>query len=146
MPIHVLMAEDNADDAELTHEALVDSKLAISLHHVTDGVEALAFLRKQPPYEKAQTPDLVLLDLNMPRKDGREVLRELRGDPALRHLPVVILTTSGADEDVEAAYELSANCYIQKPVDFEQFIHVVQAIEHFWFTVVKLPHGHPERA
>lgn len=139
MATNILMAEDNLDDVELTREALHDSKLAINLIHVNDGVEALAYLRRQPPFTDAVTPDLFLLDLNMPRKDGREVLNELRKDPELRHLPVVILTTSGAKEDVSAAYELNANCYIQKPVDFDQFIKVVKSIENFWFTVVKLP-------
>lgn len=139
MPINILMAEDNPDDVELTREALVDSKMSIHLDHVPDGVEALRFLRRQPPYENATTPDLVLLDLNMPRKDGREVLNDIRADNALRKLPVVILTTSGSEEDVSTAYGLNANCYIQKPVDFEQFIKVVKAIENFWFTIVKLP-------
>jgi len=139
MAIHVLMAEDNFDDVELTREALRDSKLIADLHHVSDGVEALAFLRKQHPYEGVPFPDLLLLDLNMPRMGGREVLDAIRADPALHSLPVVILTTSGAEEDVAAAYGLKANCYIQKPVDFDQFMRVVQAIEQFWFTIVKLP-------
>lgn len=139
MGIHVLMAEDNPDDVELTREALRDSKLITQLHHVSDGVEALAWLRKQAPYEDAPTPDLILLDLNMPRMGGREVLDAIRADPKLHELPVVILTTSGAEEDVLAAYGLRANCYIQKPVDFDQFLRVVQSIEQFWFTIVKLP-------
>ena len=139
MPINILMAEDNPDDVELTREALVDSKMSIHLDHVTDGVEALKYLRRQAPYEGAPQPDLVLLDLNMPRKDGREVLNDIRADAALKNLPVVILTTSGSEEDVNAAYGLNANCYIQKPVDFDQFIKVVKAIESFWFTIVKLP-------
>ena len=139
MPINILMAEDNPDDVELTREALVDSKMSIHLDHVPDGVEALKYLRRQAPYENAPQPDLVLLDLNMPRKDGREVLNDVRNDDALKNLPVVILTTSGSEEDVNAAYGLNANCYIQKPVDFDQFIKVVKAIENFWFTIVKLP-------
>lgn len=139
MPINILMAEDNMDDVELTREALTDSKMAINLVHVIDGVEALAYLRKKPPYIDAIEPDLLLLDLNMPRMDGREVLNEIRSDPQLRSLPVVVLTTSGSHEDVAAAYELNANCYIQKPVDFEQFVTVVKSIEQFWFTVVKFP-------
>lgn len=139
MPITILMAEDNPDDVELTREALRDSKIAIDLVHVNDGVEALAYLRRQGAYANAAQPDLLLLDLNMPRKDGREVLNEVRADPVLRDIPVVVLTTSGAEEDVAAAYGLNANCYIQKPVDFDQFIKVVQSIEQFWFTVVKLP-------
>jgi CheY-like chemotaxis protein len=139
MSIIVLMAEDNPDDVELTREALDDSKLSVILHQVSDGVEAMAFLRKQPPYQDAPSPDLFLLDLNMPRKDGRQVLEEVRADPQLKRLPIVVLTTSGATEDIGAAYALNANCYIQKPVDFGQFMRVVQAIEQFWFTIVKLP-------
>jgi len=133
------MAEDNPDDVELTREALSDSKLSVVLHNVSDGVEALAFLRKQGKYADVPTPDLLLLDLNMPRKDGRQVLEELRSDPQLRPLPVVVLTTSGSAEDITSAYSLNANCYIQKPVDFAQFMRVVHAIEQFWFTIVRLP-------
>jgi two-component system response regulator len=133
------MAEDNPDDVELTREALSDSKLSVVLHNVSDGVEALAFLRKQGKYADMPTPDLLLLDLNMPRKDGRQVLEELRSDPHLRPLPVVVLTTSGSAEDITSAYSLNANCYIQKPVDFAQFMRVVHAIEQFWFTIVRLP-------
>lgn len=139
MSIVVLMAEDNPDDVELTREALSDSKLSVVLHSVSDGVEALAFLRKQGKYADMPMPDLLLLDLNMPRKDGRQVLEELRSDPQLRPLPVVVLTTSGSAEDVTSAYSLNANCYIQKPVDFAQFMRVVHAIEQFWFTIVRLP-------
>lgn len=139
MSIVVLMAEDNPDDVELTREALSDSKLSVVLHNVSDGVEALAYLRKQGKYADMPMPDLLLLDLNMPRKDGRQVLEELRNDPQLRPLPVVVLTTSGSAEDVTSAYSLNANCYIQKPVDFAQFMRVVHAIEQFWFTIVRLP-------
>ncbi len=139
MAIHILMAEDNLDDVDLTREALSDSKLIADIHHVSDGVEAMAFLRKQGPYAGVPYPDLLLLDLNMPRMGGREVLDAIRADPALHCLPVVILTTSGAEEDITAAYDLKANCYIQKPVDFDQFMRVVQSIEQFWFTIVKLP-------
>lgn len=139
MTFHVLMAEDNPDDVELTREALSDSKLVARLDHVSDGVQALAYLRKQPPFEDVPMPDLLLLDLNMPRMGGREVLEAIRNDAALSELPVVVLTTSGADEDILAAYGLHVNSYVQKPVDFDQFIRVVRAIEDFWFTIVKLP-------
>lgn len=139
MSIQILLAEDNPDDVELMREALVESKLDIGVHAVSDGVEAMAFLRRETPYENAPKPDLLLLDLNMPRKDGREVLKEVRADSNLRGLPVVILTTSQAEQDISDAYELCANCYVSKPVDFEQFMKVVGAIEQFWFTIVKLP-------
>lgn len=140
MRIEILLAEDNSDDVELMREALVESKLDISVHAVQDGLEAMAFLRREAPFEDAPRPDLVLLDLNMPRMDGREVLREVRADEQLRGLPVVILTTSQAEQDIADAYNLCANCYVSKPVDFDQFIKVVGAIENFWFTIVKLPH------
>lgn len=139
MAIQVLMAEDNPDDVELMREALVESKLDISVHAVHDGVEALAFLRRESPYDDAPQPDLLLLDLNMPRKDGREVLKEVREDESLRGLPIVVLTTSQAEEDIAEAYKLCVNCYVSKPVDFDQFMKVVSAIEEFWFTIVKLP-------
>lgn len=142
VPIHILLVDDNPDDVELTREALLDSKLAIHLAHVGDGVEALAYLRRQGPYSSASRPDLILLDLNMPRKDGRQVLEEIRADPALEELPVVVLTTSGAEEDVVRSYKSHVNCYIQKPVDFNQFLKVVDAIQEFWFTIVKLPPRH----
>ncbi|GMW01417.1 MAG: two-component system response regulator [Candidatus Hydrogenedentota bacterium] len=141
-PVHILMAEDNQDDVDLTREALQESKLAINLHHVKDGVEAMAFLRKEPPFENVPRPDLFLLDLNMPRKDGRQVLEEVRADDTLKDLPVVILTTSGAEEDILSSYKRHVNCYIQKPVDFEQFLKVVGAIQDFWFAIVRLPHRH----
>ena len=141
-PISILLVDDNCDDVELTREALQDSKLAIQLNHVEDGVEALAYLRKQGKYSAAKRPDLILLDLNMPRKDGRQVLEEIRADTALEDLPVVILTTSGAEEDIMRSYKSHVNCYIQKPVDFNQFIKVVDAIQEFWFTIVKLPPRH----
>ncbi len=139
MGIQILLAEDNPDDVELMREALVESKLDIGVHSVPDGVEAMAFLRREAPYEDAPKPDLLLLDLNMPRKDGREVLKEIRADDSLRGLPVVILTTSQAEQDISDAYDLCANCYVSKPVDFDQFMKVVGAIEQFWFTIVKLP-------
>ncbi|MBD2506409.1 MULTISPECIES: response regulator [unclassified Nostoc] len=139
MPIEVLLVEDNPGDAQLTRIALEDSKISINLNVVEDGVEAMAFLRKQEKYVKAVHPDIVLLDLNLPRKDGREVLAEIKGDEKLKRIPVVILTTSQAEEDILKAYNLCANCYITKPVDFDQFVKIVQSIENFWFAIVKLP-------
>lgn len=138
-PIRILLVDDNLDDVELTREALQDSKLVINLTHVEDGLEAMAYLRRQGRYGDAIRPDLILLDLNMPRKDGRQVLAEIRADAALEDLPVVVLTTSGAEEDILRSYKSHANCYIQKPVDFNQFLKVVDAIQDFWFTIVKLP-------
>ncbi len=139
MPIEVLLVEDNPGDAQLTRIALEDSKISIHLNVVEDGVEAMAFLRKQEKYVKAVHPDIVLLDLNLPRKDGREVLAEIKADEKLRRIPVVVLTTSQAEEDILKAYNLCANCYITKPVDFDQFVKIVQSIENFWFAIVKLP-------
>jgi CheY-like chemotaxis protein len=139
MPIEVLLVEDNPGDAQLTRIALEDSKISIHLNVVEDGVEAMAFLRKQEKYAKVPHPDIVLLDLNLPRKDGREVLAEIKGDENLKRIPVVVLTTSQAEEDILKAYNLSANCYITKPVDFDQFVKIVQSIENFWFAIVKLP-------
>jgi two-component system response regulator len=139
MPIEVLLVEDNPGDAQLTRIALEDSKISINLNVVEDGVEAMAFLRKQEKYVKAVHPDIVLLDLNLPRKDGREVLAEIKADEKLRRIPVVVLTTSQAEEDILKAYNLCANCYITKPVDFDQFVKIVQSIENFWFAIVKLP-------
>ncbi len=139
MPIQVLLVEDNPGDAQLTRIALEDSKISIHLNVVEDGVEAMAFLRKQEKYVKAAHPDIVLLDFNLPRKDGREVLAEMKGDENLKRIPVVVLTTSQTQEDILKAYNLSANCYITKPVDFDQFVKIVQSIENFWFAIVKLP-------
>ncbi|AVH70253.1 response regulator [Nostoc sp. 'Lobaria pulmonaria (5183) cyanobiont'] len=139
MPIEVLLVEDNPGDAQLTRIALEDSKISIHLNVVEDGVEAMAFLRKQEKYVKAAHPDIVLLDFNLPRKDGREVLAEIKADENLKRIPVVVLTTSQAQEDILKAYNLSANCYITKPVDFDQFVKIVQSIENFWFAIVKLP-------
>ncbi|WP_442941071.1 response regulator [Nostoc sp.] len=139
MPVEVLLVEDNPGDAQLTRIALEDSKISIHLNVVQDGVEAMAFLRKQEKYVKAAHPDIVLLDLNLPKKDGREVLAEIKGDEKLKRIPVVILTTSQAEEDILKAYNLAANCYITKPVDFDQFVKIVQSIENFWFAIVKLP-------
>ncbi len=138
-PIEVLLVEDNPGDAQLTRIALNDGKMCINLSLTEDGVDALSFLRKQGQYAEAPRPDLILLDLNLPRKDGREVLAEIKADPSLRRIPVVVLTTSQSDTDILQAYELAANCFITKPVDFDQFVKIVQTIEDFWFTVVKLP-------
>lgn len=138
-PIEILLVEDSPSDTELTIEALREAKIANNLSHVEDGVEAMEFLRRTNSYAHAPVPDLILLDLNLPRKDGREVLLELKADPDLRVIPVVVLTTSKADQDIFRAYQLQANCYITKPVDFEQFVNVVRSIEHFWLEVVALP-------
>lgn len=140
-PIEILLAEDSATDVMLAKEALEYAKVRNNLHVVKHGVEAMAFLRKEGRYAAAPRPDLILLDLNMPRKDGREVLAEVKGDDDLKTIPVVVLTTSQAQEDILNAYGLHANCYISKPVDFEQFTNVVRAIDQFWFTVVTLPTG-----
>ncbi|WP_414575825.1 response regulator [Anabaena sp. CCY 9402-a] len=139
IPIQVLLVEDNPGDVELTRIALEDSKISVNLNVVEDGVEAMAFLRKQEQYADVPHPDIVLLDLNLPRKDGREVLAEIKTDQHLKRIPVVVLTTSQAEEDILKAYNLSANCYIAKPVDFDQFVRIVQSIENFWFAIVKLP-------
>ncbi|MEM7130681.1 MAG: response regulator [Chloroflexota bacterium] len=138
-PIEVLMFEDNPDDILLTQEALVETKVHVNLNVVQDGVEGLAFLRRQGRYTDVPRPDLILLDLNLPKKDGREVLAEIKTDASLKLIPVVVLTTSEADEDILKAYALHANCYITKPVDLNQFIRVVKMIEDFWMTIVKLP-------
>jgi len=138
-PIDILLVEDNPGDVRLTIEALRDSKVRNHLHVATDGVEALAFLRREGQHADAVRPDLILLDLNLPRMDGRQVLAELKGDPALKVIPVVVLTTSRAEQDILRSYELQANCYISKPVDLEQFITVVRSIEDFWLTIVTLP-------
>ncbi|QLE54699.1 response regulator [Nostoc sp. TCL26-01] len=139
MPIEVLLVEDNPGDAQLTRIALEDSKISVNLNVVEDGVEAMAFLRKQEKYVSVPHPDIILLDLNLPRKDGREVLAEIKTDDYLKRIPVVVLTTSQAEEDILRAYNLAANCYITKPVDFDQFVKIVQSIENFWFAIVKLP-------
>ena len=137
--IDILMVEDNPGDVRLTREALKGAKVLHELNVVSDGEAALDYLYKRPPYQAAARPDLVLLDLNLPRKDGREVLSSIKADASLKSIPVVILTTSQAEEDVLRAYSLSANCYVTKPVDFDQFIRIVQAIEEFWLTIVTLP-------
>ena len=138
-PAEILLVEDNPADVRLTREALLEGKVRNNLSVAADGVEALAFLRREGSYAGAVVPDLILLDLNLPRKDGREVLEEIKADPSLRHIPVVVLTSSQAEQDILRAYDLHANCYVTKPVDLDQFIHVVQSIEDFWFTIVKLP-------
>jgi len=135
----VLLVEDDPGDVELTREALKNGKVAINLHVVNDGVQALQYLRRQGPFASEPAPDLVLLDLNLPKKDGREVLADMKADAALRMIPVVVLTTSDADADVVNSYGLGVNCYVTKPVDFKQFTRVVRSIEEFWFSVVKLP-------
>jgi CheY-like chemotaxis protein len=139
LPVDVLLVEDNPGDVRLTREALREGKVVNNLRVVPDGVEAMKYLRRLPPYEDAARPDLILLDLNLPRKDGREVLAELKADGALKRIPVVVLTTSRAEDDIARSYDLHANCYIPKPVDLEQFLRAVQVINDFWLTVVKLP-------
>ena len=138
-PIEILLVEDNPGDVRLTEEALRQGKVRNNLNVAADGVEAVAFLRRQGRYARAPRPDLILLDLNLPRKDGREVLAEIKADVGLRKIPVVVLTTSQAEEDVLKAYGLNANCYVTKPVGLEQFVAVVNSIEDFWLTIVKLP-------
>lgn len=138
-PVEILLVEDNPGDMRLTQEALKEGKVYSNLHWAKDGVEALDFLRRQGRFADAPRPDLLLLDLNLPKKDGREVLSIIKSDDDLKHIPVVILTTSKADEDVIKSYELHANCYVTKPVDLEKFIFVVQSIDRFWLTVVTLP-------
>lgn len=138
-PIQILLVEDNPGDARLTVEAFKDGKIFHKLHVVADGVEAMAFLRRQEQYANAPRPDIILLDLNLPRKDGREVLAEIKADDHLKRIPVVILTTSTAEQDILSSYNLHANCYITKPVDLDQFLRVVTWVEDFWLTIVKLP-------
>jgi CheY-like chemotaxis protein len=137
--VEFLLAEDNPGDVRLTKEALRESKIRNNLNVVPDGVEAMAFLRRQGQYADAPTPDVVLLDLNLPKKDGREVLAEIKTDPVLKRIPVVIITSSEAEQDILRTYDLHANCYVTKPVDLDQFIKVIQSIESFWLTIVKLP-------
>ncbi len=138
-PIEILLVEDSPSDTDLTVEALEQGKVLNHLSIVDDGVKAMEFLRRQGQYADAPRPDVILLDLNLPRKDGREVLAEIKSDERLRTIPIVVLTTSRAEQDVLRVYQLSGNCYITKPVDFRQFLEVVRAIENFWLTVVKLP-------
>jgi len=138
-PIEILLVEDSPSDTELTLEALNDFKVHNHVSVVEDGVLAMQFLRRQGPYAQAPRPDLIMLDLNLPRKDGREVLADIKGDDNLKPIPVVVLTTSRAEQDILSVYQLNANCYINKPVDFNQFLEVVRSIESFWLYVVTLP-------
>ena len=138
-PANFLLVEDNPGDVRLTQEALKSHKVQNNLHVVTDGEEAMAFLRKQGKYKDAPRPDIILLDLNLPKKDGREVLAEIKSDQNLKTIPVVIISSSEAEQDIIKSYDLNANCYVTKPVNFDQFIKVVQSINEFWLTIVKLP-------
>jgi chemotaxis family two-component system response regulator Rcp1 len=135
----ILLVEDNAADIRLTREALRDSKIANELHVARDGVEALDFLARRPPFEDAPRPDLIILDLNLPRKGGKEVLAELQADATLRSIPVAVLTTSSQEADIAQSYDLGANCYLTKPVDLDQFLKVVQTLDDFWLGMVRLP-------
>ena len=139
-PLELLLVEDNPGDVRLTEEALQEGRVYNKIHVVDDGVEALAFLRREGRYADARRPDIILLDLNLPKKDGREVLEEIKSDKALKRIPVVVLTTSEAEQDILRVYNLHANCYVTKPLDLDQFMSVVKSIENFWLTVVKLPH------
>ena len=142
-PIEILLVEDNPGDVDLTKEALQEAKVRNSLHVVDDGAKAVEFLYRRGEYADSPRPDIILLDLNLPKKDGRQVLEEIKGDSQLSEIPIVILTTSQAEEDILRSYQLHANCYITKPVDFKQFMHVVKSIEEFWLTIVKLPNRKP---
>lgn len=142
-PVELLLVEDNPGDIELTRIALEENKIRNNLNVVMDGVDALAYLRRQPPYQDAPRPDLILLDLNLPKKDGREVLAEIKNDTRLAGIPVVILTTSDAEEDVLKAYQLHVNCYVRKPLDLDQFVKVVRSIREFWLSIVELPENNP---
>jgi two-component system, chemotaxis family, response regulator Rcp1 len=137
--VHILLVEDNPGDVRLTAEAFKEGRISNCLRVARDGVEALAYLRREGAYADVPRPDLILLDLNLPKKDGREVLSEIKADPSLKSIPVVILTTSAADLDIHKAYNLHANCYITKPVDFDQFMRVIHTIEDFWLSIVRLP-------
>ena len=137
--VSILLVEDNLGDARLVREALAEAGAAAALHHVPDGNEALAFLRRQGAHTAAPRPDLILLDLNLPRLSGREVLAEIKSDATLRRIPVVVLTSSQSDDDVLSVYNLQANCYVPKPADLERFLTVIRSIEHFWFTTARLP-------
>jgi chemotaxis family two-component system response regulator Rcp1 len=142
-PVEILLVEDNPGDERLTREALKEGKVYSNLHWVKDGVEAMEFLRREGKYKDVPRPDIILLDLNLPKKDGREVLHDIKNDDALKRIPVVVLTTSKAEEDVLRTYNLHANCYVTKPVDLEKFFVVVKSIDVFWLTVVTLPpNGH----
>ena len=138
-PVEILLVEDNPGDVRLTEEALKEGKVSSNLSVVGNGIEALAFLRQEGKYSSSPRPDLMLLDLNLPLKSGHEVLRELKSDPAIRNIPVVVLSTSSAKQDILSTYNLHANCYITKPVDLDQFMKVIQSIESFWLSIVELP-------
>ena len=140
-PVEILLVEDNPGDVRLTREALREGKVYSNLHWAKDGVEALEFLRHEGAHRASPRPDIILLDLNLPKKDGREVLSVIKNDDRLKHIPVVVLTTSKAEEDILRSYELHANCYVTKPVDLDKFIMVVKSIDRFWLTVVTLPPG-----
>lgn len=137
--INILLVEDNPADARLVFEAMTEHRFHAKFHHVLDGVEAMAFLRRQEPYGAVPRPDLILLDLNMPRMDGREVLAQVKSDPDLATIPVIILTTSDAETDVVRAYLAHANCFLTKPVDFEEFVRIIRVATDFWLTAVRLP-------
>ena len=139
-PIKILLVEDSPGDVRLTREAFKDAKVHVNLHVASDGAEAMAFLERNGEYANVPRPDLILLDLNLPRKDGREVLAEIKESPSLKIIPVVILTTSASEEDILRSYRLHANCYITKPVDLDGFLKVVKSIDNFWLSVVRLPH------
>jgi len=138
-PVEFLLVEDNPGDVRLTQEALKDSKVRNNLNILGDGISALAFLHRETPFQDAPRPDIILLDLNLPRMDGREVLSRIKADPDLKRIPVVVITSSEAEQDILKTYDLHVNCYVTKPVDLDQFIKVVQSIETFWLTIVKLP-------
>jgi two-component system, chemotaxis family, response regulator Rcp1 len=138
-PIVILLVEDNVGDVRLTQEAFKEGKVSNLLLVAPDGIEAMALLHRQGPHAEAPRPDLILLDLNIPRMDGREVLAAIKSDPHLKRIPVVVLTTSKAEEDILRTYDLNANCYITKPVDFDKFLTVVKSIDEFWLTIAKLP-------
>jgi two-component system, chemotaxis family, response regulator Rcp1 len=140
-PVQILLVEDSPGDIRLTREVLRDARIANELHTVGDGEHAMAFLRREGEYAGKPRPDLILLDLNLPRKDGREVLEELNADPELHLIPVIVLTTSAAEQDVLRSYDLKAACYITKPIDLDEFIAVVRSIESFWLSIVRLPHS-----
>lgn len=138
-PLQLLLVEDNPGDVRLTREALKAGEVAVNLSVARDGVEAIDFLRKRGSFQTAPNPDLILLDLNLPRKNGREVLSEIKGDPDLKRIPVLVMTTSRADQDINRAYSLNANCYITKPMDLDEFLRIVRSIEEFWLKTVTLP-------
>lgn len=142
-PVRILIMEDDAGDVELIREALRDAKIALNIEHVPDGEKGMRFLRREAEYAAAKRPDIILLDLNMPLLDGREVLLQIKGDHGLKTIPVVILTTSDAESDIAASYDLGANCYLKKPLGLSDFLHVVKSVENFWLTLVKLPPHEP---